>query len=214
MQPSPSQPSPYLTVGHGNRPTNNTPQASETTQRTATAPIERPSKYPAIELDPLPGGKSPAHYLIMFSTCMLTIIQDKFPRIGKTLLYDMSRTTMVLKKDEDSIIVKYIKKFGTAWGDSTLPAIAQKAWEWRKRSAVYRSSIRKKEEEEFKQSGLSDRSHFISKREQEDLLSEMLQLEMPAPAPAPMPKSKPAPKPKVAEEEYNEHDHLSHVRIH
>jgi hypothetical protein len=75
---------------------------------------------------------------------MLTRIQGKFPRVGKTLLYDMSPAMMIQKKQEDSIIVKYIKKFGTAWGDSTLPAIAQKAWEWRKRSAVYRSSIRKK----------------------------------------------------------------------
>ena len=127
---------------------------------------------------------------------------DKFPRIGKTLLYDMSPATMAQKQQEDSIIVKYIKKFETAWGDSTLPAIAQKAWEWRKRSAVYRSSIRKKEEEEFKQSGLSDRSRFVSKREQEDMLSEMLQLDMPAPAPqpAPMPKPKPAPQPKIEED--------------
>ncbi|KAM0695102.1 hypothetical protein Q7P36_005458 [Cladosporium allicinum] len=156
--------------------------ASETTQRTTSAPVDRPSKYPAIELDPLP--------------------DDKFPRIGKTLLYDMSPATMAQKQQEDSIIVKYIKKFGTAWGDSTLPAIAQKAWEWRKRSAVYRSSIRKKEEEEFKQSGLSDRSRFVSKREQEDILSEMLQLDMPAPAPqpAPMPKPKPAPQPKIEED--------------
>jgi hypothetical protein len=132
---------------------------------------------------------------------MLTCIQGKFPRVGKTLLYDMSPATMVEKRQEDSIIVKYIKKFGTAWGDSTLPAIAQKAWEWRKRSAVYRSSIRKKEEDEFKQPGLSDRSRFISKREQEDILSQMLQLDMPAPAPQPAPMPKPKPAPKIAEDD-------------
>jgi hypothetical protein len=132
---------------------------------------------------------------------MLTRIQGKFPRVGKTLLYDMSPATMIQKKQEDSIIVKYIKKFGTAWGDSTLPAIAQKAWEWRKRSAVYRSSIRKKDEDEFKHSGLSDRSRFISKQEQEDILFQMLQLEMPAPAPQPAPMSKPKPAPKIAEDD-------------
>jgi hypothetical protein len=132
---------------------------------------------------------------------MLTCIQGKFPRVGKTLLYDMSPATMVEKRQEDSIIVKYIKKFGTAWGDSTLPAIAQKAWEWRKRSAVYRSSIRKKEEDEFKQPGLSDRSRFISKREQEDILSQMLQLDVPAPAPQPAPMPKPKPAPKIAEDD-------------
>jgi hypothetical protein len=132
---------------------------------------------------------------------MLTCIQGKFPRVGKTLLYDMSPATMVEKRQEDSIIVKYIKKFGTAWGDSTLPTIAQKAWEWRKRSAVYRSSIRKKEEDEFKQPGLSDRSRFISKREQEDILSQMLQLDMPAPAPQPAPMPKPKPAPKIAEDD-------------
>jgi hypothetical protein len=132
---------------------------------------------------------------------MLTCIQGKFPRVGKTLLYDMSPATMVEKRQEDSIIVKYIKKFGTAWGDSTLPAIAQKAWEWRKRSAVYRSSIRKKEEDEFKQSGLSDRSRFISKREQEDILSQILQLDVPAPAPQPAPMPKPKPAPKIAEDD-------------
>jgi hypothetical protein len=132
---------------------------------------------------------------------MLTCIQGKFPRVGKTLLYDMSPATMVEKRQEDSIIVKYIKKFGTAWGDSTLPTIAQKAWEWRKRSAVYRSSIRKKEEDEFKQSGLSDRSRFISKREQEDILSQILQLDVPAPAPQPAPMPKPKPAPKIAEDD-------------
>jgi hypothetical protein len=42
--------------------------------------------------------------------------------------------------------------------------------------------IRREEEEEFKQSGLADRGQFFSKREMQDCLSQMLQLEMPAPA--------------------------------
>jgi hypothetical protein len=65
----------------------------------------------------------------------------------------------------------------------------------------YSEKVRKEEEEEFKQSGLSDRSQFVSKREMEDYLSQMLQLEMPAPAPEPQPKPKAAPEPEVVEED-------------
>jgi hypothetical protein len=69
---------------------------------------------------------------------MLTCIQGDFPRIGKTLLYDLSPATMQKTEKEDGVILKYIKKFGTAWADATLPAAARKAWNWRKRSAAYR----------------------------------------------------------------------------
>jgi hypothetical protein len=54
------------------------------------------------------------------------------------LLYDLSPATMQKTEKEDGVILKYIKKFGTAWADATLPAAARKAWNWRKRSAAYR----------------------------------------------------------------------------
>jgi hypothetical protein len=126
------------------------------------------------------------------------VLEGDFPRIGNKLLYDMRETTMLETKQEDSIIVKYMKRFGTGWGDATLPAIAQKAWEWRKRSAVYRFSIRKREDEEFKQSGLSDRTKFASKRELEPLFA---LTPAPKPQPDPMPKPKPPPMLKIVEED-------------
>jgi hypothetical protein len=69
---------------------------------------------------------------------MLTSIQGDFPRIGKTLLYDLSPAAMEKTAQEDGVILKYIKKFGIAWADASLPDVARKAWHWRKRSAAKR----------------------------------------------------------------------------
>jgi len=131
-------------------------------------------------------------------------------------------------RQEDSIIVKFIRKFGTGWGDAGLPAISQKAWEWRKRNAAYREKCRKEDEEEFQASGVRHRCNFMSKRETEVLWDEKAHNDCgypdeytpkpvpalmsraslwalltqhapkPKPAPTPKPKSAPMPRPKPA----------------
>ena len=141
------------------------------------------------------------------------MFQGNFPRIGSTLLYDVDRMTMMKTRREDNIIVKYIRKFGRAWGDATLPTVAQKAWGWRERSAAYREKMRAQDEEGFKQSGVAERCNFMSKREIEVLWDEKAHYDcgyppeyVPKPVPALMskaalrallaPKPKPAPTPK------------------
>lgn len=93
------------------------------------------------------------------------MFQGKFPCIGNTLLYYVDRETIRKTRQEDSIIVKFIRKFGTGWGDDGLPVTSQKAWEWRKRNAAYREKCRKEDEEQFRASGVRDRCNFMSKRE-------------------------------------------------
>lgn len=54
------------------------------------------------------------------------------------MIYDLSPATMEKTAQQDGVILKYIKKFGIAWADTSLPDVARKAWHWRKRSAAKR----------------------------------------------------------------------------